>query len=225
MIGVDVRQHRHHGLEMKEGRIAFIRLRHEHAAGPQARVAAKALHEAADNKGGIKARGVEERRHQACGRGLSVGARYGDAVAVAHELAQHFGPGHHGNARLPSRLQLRVLRRDRRGHHHHVGARHLFRHLPQVNRGPKARQARRGLRRLLVRTGNDVALIEQHLRNATHAGTANANKMDMANPAHLGHGVGIAAVGDTHAGTSAGDTGFRAGPGAAPDALDGSGDP
>ena len=121
---------------MEEGRITFVRLRHQYAAGAKAGITAKTLHQATDDKGRIVSRGIKQGSHEARRGGLPVGSGYGNAVAVAHELPQHLRPRHHWDARLPGCGKLGIVRPNSRGHDHHIGAGDMLRRLPKLHRRP-----------------------------------------------------------------------------------------
>ena len=127
MVVVDVRDDGDDRLQMQEGSVALVCFRDEIAARAELRVAARALQLPADHERRIESAFGEDGGNQARGGGLAVRAGDGDALAEAHELAQHFGPPHDRNPGFHGRDEFRIRVRDRGGDDDDSRACDLFR--------------------------------------------------------------------------------------------------
>src|SRR5690606_37484101 len=94
-------------------------------------------------------------------------------------------------ALLAGGLDLRVAVHHRRGLHHHVGAGDVLRPVAEEDGGAEPGETLGIGIRLEVGAGDVVALVEQHLGDAAHAAAADADEVDMADAAHLGHVVAV----------------------------------
>ena len=75
--------------EPQERAVALVGLGDEEIARAEPRVRAERVHLAADDDGGIEARGAEDGRDERRRRRLAVRAGDGDAVLHAHQLGEH----------------------------------------------------------------------------------------------------------------------------------------
>ena len=108
-----------------------------------------------------------------------MGAGDGDAVLEAHQLGEHLRARHHRDVTLARGDHLGVVGLHRGGHHDHVGGVHVGgimaahdarTHLLQApGRGVVAE----------VRAAHTVTLVGQHLGDAAHARTADADEVDV----------------------------------------------
>jgi hypothetical protein len=103
----------------------------------------------------------------------------GDTLLEAHQLGQHLGARHHGNAALARHLHFRVVVLDGGGHHHRVGRRgHIPRAMADDDANAQPRQATRRGTFSKIRPAHLEALVGQHLGDAAHAGTTDADEVD-----------------------------------------------
>ncbi len=128
VVGVDVGDHGHQRLQVQEAGVAFIGFGDQVAAGAELGIGARCIQAAADDERRVQATGREHRSDQAGGGGLAMGTGDGDAVAIAHQLGEHFGTRHHRDSALQGSGHFRVGGIDGTGHHQHVGARQRSRH-------------------------------------------------------------------------------------------------
>jgi len=142
VIAVDVRDDGYERLQKQKGGVAFVGLGNDESAAAEARVAAGAIEEAADHERRIEIRGVEYRSDEARGRGLAVRAGDRDAVAVPHQLAQHFRALHNGDALRVRGGDLGVRRVDRARHDEHVRALDVRRVCPHATVAPRRSRRR-----------------------------------------------------------------------------------
>ncbi|MNH08746.1 hypothetical protein D3C79_681780 [compost metagenome] len=145
------------------------------------------LHQPTVNKRWVKTGFGINARHHRRGGGFAVRTGDGNAMAIAHQLGQHFCPLDHRNARLTGCDDLRVVCRDSGRHHYHAGIQHVFRAVMKVNRCPKLAQLLGDRVRCQVGTADLITLVGQHLGDTTHAGTTDANKVNVPDASHLGH--------------------------------------
>ncbi len=143
VVVVDVGDDRDHRLQVQERRVALVGLGDQVAARAELGVAASALQQPADHECRVEAALGEHGGDEARGRRLAVGAGDGDALAEAHELAEHLGAAHHRDARGSGSFELGVVRRDGGGHDDDARARDLPRLVadedPHAHRAPAAR--------------------------------------------------------------------------------------
>ena len=122
VLVIDVGHHGDGGRQVQEGAVAFVGLGHQMFSRPQDGVGAHGLDLPADDDRGIQSAGGQDRRHQAGGGGLAVGAGHGDAVLEPHQFGQHFRPADDGNPPAARGGHFAVGLGDGRGPDHHVGA-------------------------------------------------------------------------------------------------------
>ncbi len=185
VIRIDVGHHRHHGLQVQEGRITFVRFRHQVATGPQLSVAARTIDQAANDESRVLPAGRQHRCHQAGSGGFTVSAGHRNTVAIAHQFAEHLGASHDGYAPLAGADHLRVVRFHRAGVDHNVRIHHVLFAVADKHFCPHRLEATGGAGGFQIGAGNLIALIDQHLRNTTHTRTADADKVNASNAAHL----------------------------------------
>ena len=192
MIGFNIGDHRHHGLQVKKGRVTLVGLGDQEAAGTQLGIAANAVDQTTDDKGGIQARLGEDIGNQAGGGGLAVSTRDRDTVAIAHQFRQHFRPGHHRNTRRTGGKHFRVLFVYRARADHHIGAADVALGMTDIHPDPPRLESTGNGTGADIGAGNLIAQVHQHLGNTAHTGAADTDHVNAPDPAHLRHGVGIA---------------------------------
>ncbi len=115
VVGLDVVDHGHGGMQGQKRLIELVGFHHEQLVACHQRIAPPAAHSATGNAGGIEpGRGQRFSRHHRRG-GLAV--RPGDAhrVGALDQLGQRHLAGHDRQPQLPGPLQLRVGGRHRGG--------------------------------------------------------------------------------------------------------------
>ncbi|MCY1175626.1 hypothetical protein D9M73_158700 [compost metagenome] len=119
-----------------------------------------------------------------------MGTGDGDAVAVAHQLGQHLGTGHHRNAALQRCRDFRVGRVDGTGDHQHIGSGGVLGTVADEDLGTEGFQAFSDRRSFKVGARNLVAQVQQYFGNPAHAHTADTDEVDATDAAHfrLRHG-------------------------------------
>ena len=187
VIAVDVRDHRDHRLQMQERCIAFVGFGDQVTARAQLCIAAGAVEQPADDERRIEIRFLEYRRDEAGGRRLAVRSRDGDAVAIAHQLAEHFRTCDHRNTCRMRSYEFRIRCRNRARYDDHIGAGNVFRAVADRHAGTELHQPIDGCRTRNVGTGDSISLVQQHFGDPAHAGAADPNEMDLAHAAHLRH--------------------------------------
>ncbi|MCY1397037.1 hypothetical protein D9M71_120250 [compost metagenome] len=190
VVRVDIGDHGHHRLQVQEAGVALVGLGHQVAAGAELGIGAGGVQAAADDEGRVQAAGGEDRSDQAGGGGLAVGTGDGDAVAVAHQLGEHFRARHHRDAALQGDRNLGVGFVHGAGHHQHIGVLGVLGAMADEDLRTETLQALSHDRRLEVGAGNPVAQVQQHFGDAAHAHAADADEVDTTDAAHfrLGHG-------------------------------------
>ena len=180
VVPVDVRDDRHDRCEMQERRVGLVGFGDQVHSRPQSGVAAVIGQRRPDDVGGVQSGGLEHPRHQTSRRGLAMGSRDGDALALAHQLTEHLGARHHRNAQPVRGGDFHVVVRHCARHDDHIRTRNRFGIVAMANRRAARRQPRRCSRPPEVRTGNRVALTDQQLGDTGHPGAADANEVDSA---------------------------------------------
>ena len=114
VLGIDVGDDRDVGRQLEEGAVAFVGLDHHPVAGAEPRIGPVGVDDAAVDDRRIKPGGVEQRRHQRrrCRLAMRAGDRH--ALLEPHQLGEHFGPPHHGNAARARRDDLGIVALDGR---------------------------------------------------------------------------------------------------------------
>ncbi|MNJ55051.1 hypothetical protein D3C77_505230 [compost metagenome] len=184
VIGIDIGDHRHHRLQVQETGVALVGLGDQVAAAAQLGIGARRVQPAADDERGVQPGGGEHRRQQAGGGGLAMGAGHRDAMPVAHQLGEHLGTRHHGNASLQRMGDFRVALVDGAGDHQHIGFFDILRVVTDEHIGAETFQPRSDRRGLDIRAGNLVPHVEQHLGDAAHADSADTDEVDTPDAAH-----------------------------------------
>ena len=192
VVRLDIGDHGNHGLQVQERCIALVRLGDQESAGAQLGVAADTVDQAADHERGVQTRLGEDIGNQAGSRGFAMGAGHSDAVAIAHQLCQHLGPGHHRNTGGPGCDHLGVELVHCAGADHHIGAADVFRGVADKHPYAPCLEPAGHRARAEVGSGHLIPKVDQHLGNTAHARTADTNHVNPANPAHLRHSVDIA---------------------------------
>src|SRR5690554_2574534 len=108
-------------------------------------------------------------------------------MAIAHDLCQHFCPGHNRHTPAAGRRHFRVFTAYGSGDHHHIGPGAVLGPVTNLHLNSHRPEAFGNGTFLQVRTRHAVALVLQYLGNTAHAGTTNTNKVDAVDPAHFGH--------------------------------------
>lgn len=186
VIGVDVGDHGHHRLQIQERGVALVGLRDQVAPAAEARVAAGAVQAPADDKGRVAPRLGQQGRDQAGRGGLAVSPGDRDPVTETHQLGEHLGARDHRDAARPRPRDLRVLRPDRGGHHHHIAILDVRRIVADDHAGAERAQALRDRVLPQIGTGDPIAEVDEHLGDPAHAGAADPHQVDAADTAHAG---------------------------------------
>ena len=107
-----------------------------------------------------------------------------DSATESHQFSQHLRPRYNRNPQLPGCLYFRIVPGYRAGHNQHIGALDLtgivapeYRHSQpaQVSRGPVFSE---------IRTTDLKFLVDEDLRDSTHASTRNTDKVHSSNSSH-----------------------------------------
>jgi len=162
---------------MQKGSVRLVRLGNQEVAGAGRRPRAKRVELAPDDHRRIQSRPTKHRRHQRCGRGLSVGAGDRDAILESHELPKHLGARNDWNAGTSRFAELGVGCRHRRGEHHDVRIAHILGFMADVDRGALFSEAPRVIVLAEVRSRDFETRIEEDLRNAAHPDAPYANEV------------------------------------------------
>ena len=96
--------------QLQERAVALVGLDHHPVAGPEPRVGAIGVDDAAVDHGRVESGGLEQRRHERGGRRLAVRAGDRDALLEPHQLGEHFGAANDRNAPRARRDELRDCR-------------------------------------------------------------------------------------------------------------------
>jgi hypothetical protein len=179
VVGVDVGDDRHHRQQVQERGVGLVGLDHDVFARPQPGVGPGAVEPPADDEGRVQFGGGQHAGDQAGGGGLAVGAGNRDAFFHAHQLGQHDGARHHRQQLGVGGHHLGVVGLDRGGGDDAVGPVDVRGVVPDVDARAQLLQAAGGGAVAQVAARNGVALVEQHLGNAAHAGTTDADEMDV----------------------------------------------
>src|SRR5690554_4730198 len=98
-------------------------------------------------------------------------------MAEAHQLRQHLCPWHQWDSSTLSFLYFKVAVIHCRRSHHHIGITNVVTVMANFNTHTKTTQALNHWRFAQIRTTDVITLVAQHLSDATHTDTTNANKM------------------------------------------------
>ena len=184
VVGVDVGDDRQHGLQIEEGGVALVGLRHQVVMATQPGVGAGAVQEAADDKGGVQAALRQDARHQAGGGGLAVGPGDRHAMVEAHELRQHLGAPHQGGAGGAGGDDLGVGLVDGAGDDNGIHPLNLVRRVADEDPGAQLLQPLGGRVGPLVGTGYLVAQVQHDLGDTAHARAADTDEVQATDTAH-----------------------------------------
>ncbi len=163
VVGVDIGDHGNHGLQVQKAGVALVGLGDQVAAGAELGIGTGGIEAATDDEGRVQAFGCEHRSDQTGGGGLAMGTGHGDAMTIAHQLGEHLGAGHHGNALLEGGGDFRIGSVDGTGHHQHVDLIQVLGAVADVDARAELLQARGHRGFLEVRTRDFVAQVQQHL--------------------------------------------------------------
>ena len=189
MLGIDIGDDRDVGRQFQEGAVALVGLDHHPVALPAPRVGAVGVDDAAVDDRRIEPGGVEQSRDQRGRRRLAVGAGDGDALLQAHQLGEHFGAAHDGNAAQPRGRQFRIVALDRGRDDDHRGVAEMRGVMPdEYGRAMLAQALDVGVV-AGVRALHLVAEIDQHFRDAGHADAADPDEVNGAKLARQFHAV------------------------------------
>ncbi|MNH31121.1 hypothetical protein D3C79_914560 [compost metagenome] len=113
-----------------------------------------------------------------------------DAVAVAHQLSQHFGTRHYRDPPLKRGGNFRVGGIDSAGDHQHISAGGVLGTVADEDLRTKGFQALGDGRGLEVGARDLVTQVQQDLSDPAHTHAADTDEMDAADTAHfrLWHG-------------------------------------
>lgn len=114
-------------------------------------------------------------------------ASNGNAVTKTHQLRQHLGATNNRNTRFVGGDNLRVIRRNCAGNDDNARIAHILRAMVEINRGAKLSQLLSHRIRRQIGAANLITFVGQNFGNTAHAGTANANKVNVPDATHLGH--------------------------------------
>ena len=167
-------------IEPQEAAVALVGLHHHPIAGAKARVAAIGIDDAAVDDGGIDSAGIQQGGNHAGGGGLAMRSGHGNGAFKAHQLGQHLGAAHHGNARLKGGRHLWIIALDRRAGDNHRRIAQILALVANHYRDAAGAQPFHHIPLGNVGALHPVAQIVHHLGNARHANAANADEMDRA---------------------------------------------
>ena len=184
VVLVDVGDDPADGTHMQKRSVALVGFGDEVGAAPQLRIAAIGRDFAADGEAGGQSGGLENAGRHARHGGLAVGAGNGDALSIAHQFGQHRAAPQHRNAASRRGGHFNVGGGDGARRHHHVGGVNGASVVLVGNRCAQLGETLRRRRAHEIRTADGVALRQQQFGDAAHAGTADANHVDMLHGAH-----------------------------------------
>ena len=179
VVFVDVGDGRDHGRQIQKRSIGLVRFGDEKLARAQPCVCTCAVEPSADHEGRIQTARSKQRRGQRGRRGLAVRARNGDAAAKAHQLGKHDRARDNGNAQFARGDDLGVVLMHGRRNHHGVSPADVFLVVAAEDARAKRLQTIGHGAFRQIRAAHDVAQIEHHFRDAAHARTADADKMQV----------------------------------------------
>ena len=110
---------------------------------------------------------------------------YCNRMAITHKLSQHLGPRYQRLLLTDCCLDFKIALIDRTRIHDHIRLFHVSSLMPEIYSSAHVFQPICGGRAFQVRPRDAIALIEEHLSNSAHAGTANSDKVDGADTPHL----------------------------------------
>ncbi len=179
VVGVDIGDDGDHRLQVEEGGVGFVGLHHDEVARAQFRIGTRAGEAAADHEGGVQTTFCQHTGNQAGGGGLAMRAGNRHALLQAHQFGQHEGARYHRNAGGTRGLHFRIVAGDCRGNDDSVGAQHVASSMPFVDGRAQRLEPTRGRIEGQVGAADAIAQVEQHLGDAGHAGTTDADEMNV----------------------------------------------
>ena len=114
MVGVGGRHHGDMGMQLQEGAVEFVGLGHQDRILAQQQVGVVILGDAAQECVAAFARSGQDMGEEGTGRGLAMGARYGEAFLAARDFAKGFRAFAQGIAVAADILEFAELFRNRR---------------------------------------------------------------------------------------------------------------
>ncbi len=179
VIGVDVGHHRQHRHQVEEGGVRLVGLDHDELALAQRRVGASRVELAADHEGRVDSGFGQHAGDQRGGGGLAVSAGDGDAAAQPHQLGQHHGARHDRHMARARGQHLGVVALYGGGGDDRVGAGDMRGLMTDMDADAQFGQPARHGAVGLIGAGDGVAEVVQDLGDAAHAGTTDADEMDV----------------------------------------------
>lgn len=181
MVAFHIQNHPDHGSKLQEAVEIFAGLCHEEGGMADFQVTADGGQDAANSDGGVGLRRQQDLRYHGRGRGLAMGAGYGDGIVILrHDLAQKMGPVHEGDVFGIGRHNLGVIGVDGRSVDHQI---HIicdvFRPVAEIDLDAKALQMPGDRGFLDICAGNHTAPVRQNLRQAGHADAADADEINV----------------------------------------------
>ena len=179
MVGLNVGDNHHVGVEIQKRAVGLIGLAHEILARAIATVGVIALDNATDQEAGVKAHTIEHRGAHGRGGRLAMSTRNGNRRMAMAQGGKHLRARPNGNAQLASTNQLGVRLRNSRGDNHHVGL-HLVDGLclmTHVDVDAGTRKLTDITRGLKIGARHDKAALVQHEGDTAHASATNPDKV------------------------------------------------
>ncbi len=179
MIVLDISHHCQLRIKLKEGAIALISLRHHEVARAVARVAAEAVHLAADNHRRINATLRRDAGDHCARRGLAVRAsdRHAPRLLRVQQRRQNVAAMQHRNAAFTCLHQLRIIGMNGGRNHDRLRIIHLTGIMPHIDHGALLGQMRGHMPRVQIGAAHVIAASQKHVGQSAHAGTADADEM------------------------------------------------
>ena len=188
VLAVDVGDDRHGGREAQERAVALVGLGDQELPLAEARVRAQGVEPPADHDRGVEPAPRQHRGDHRGGGRLAVRTGDRDPELHPHELGQHLGAADDRQPQLARRGELRIVGRDGGRVDHDLRALDVRGRMPDDDPPAELDQA-------VVRFGPGfagcpaqvaardlVAHVEEHLGDARHAGAADADEVDAAEP-------------------------------------------
>ncbi len=121
MVSVNIQNNPDLREQLQEAVGVLAGLRQEGLGVTDPHIAADGRQDAAHRDGGIQVSLHQDMGEHRGGGSLAVGAGHGDGgIIIPHQLPEKLGPGKHGNIFGLHSRELRVVRMDGGGVHHHV---------------------------------------------------------------------------------------------------------
>ena len=98
-------------------------------------------------------------------------------VALIEQCRQDIGPMENRQTDAPGFKQFRIILPDRAGYHDGSRIAEVRRSMSQINCRAAIGQTGGRFRRMQIRPGNTKSFFQQHVRDSTHAGAADPNKV------------------------------------------------